>query len=43
VEIILHLMGYVGVPMARKALIVTRDVFAAVRAEEQAAQLAASS
>jgi 4-carboxymuconolactone decarboxylase len=34
VEIILHLMGYVGVPMARKALIVARDVFAQMRAAE---------
>jgi alkylhydroperoxidase/carboxymuconolactone decarboxylase family protein YurZ len=34
VEIILHLMGYVGVPLARQALIVARDVFAQMRAEE---------
>jgi 4-carboxymuconolactone decarboxylase len=38
VEIILHLMGYVGVPLARKALIVARDVFAQLRAEAAAEQ-----
>jgi len=35
VEIILHLMGYVGVPKARRALIVARDTFAAMRDESQ--------
>jgi alkylhydroperoxidase/carboxymuconolactone decarboxylase family protein YurZ len=37
VEIILHLMGYVGVPAARKALIVASKTFADVRAEGQSA------
>jgi 4-carboxymuconolactone decarboxylase len=35
VETILHLMGYVGVPLARQAMIVARDTFAEMRAEEQ--------
>lgn len=33
VEIILHLMGYVGVPLARKALITAKETFAEIRAE----------
>jgi alkylhydroperoxidase/carboxymuconolactone decarboxylase family protein YurZ len=33
-EVILHLMGYVGVPLARRALIKASETFAAIRAEE---------
>jgi 4-carboxymuconolactone decarboxylase len=33
VETILHLMGYVGVPLARQALITAKDTFAEIRAE----------
>lgn len=36
VEVLLHLMGYVGVPLARRALIVARDTFAALRTEAEA-------
>ncbi|OZF25676.1 hypothetical protein CH296_26535 [Rhodococcus sp. 14-2496-1d] len=32
-EVILHLMGYVGVPMARKALLVASKTFSDMRAE----------
>lgn len=35
VETILHLMGYVGVPLARQALIVAKETFAEMRAEAQ--------
>ncbi|MEN2738387.1 carboxymuconolactone decarboxylase family protein [Microbacterium sp. X-17] len=35
VEVILHLMGYVGVPSARRAMVVASRVFAEVRAEQQ--------
>ena len=35
VEIILHLMGYVGVPLARRALIKASEIFAAMRAEAE--------
>jgi 4-carboxymuconolactone decarboxylase len=35
VECIVHLTGYVGVPLARKALIVARQVFTEMRAEGQ--------
>ena len=34
VEVILHVMSYVGIPLARRAMIVARDVFAQMRAEE---------
>lgn len=37
-EIILHVMSYVGVPKARRALIVAKEVFAQMRAEELAQQ-----
>lgn len=33
VEVLLHLSGYVGVPLIREAMLVARDVFAEVRAE----------
>ena len=33
-EVILHLMGYIGVPQARRALLKASEVFAAIRAEE---------
>lgn len=33
VEVLLHLSGYVGVPLVREALLVARDVFAELRAE----------
>ena len=33
VEVLLHLTGYVGVPLARRALITARDTFAQLRAE----------
>ena len=33
VETIFHLMGYVGVPLARQALIVAKETFAELRAE----------
>jgi len=36
VEVILHLMSYVGVPLARRALITCKQVFADIRAEEAA-------
>ena len=36
VESILHLIGYVGVPLTRKALIVARQVFAEMNAEAAA-------
>jgi len=35
VETILHLMGYVGVPLARQALIVAKETFAEIRAEAE--------
>jgi len=37
VESFLHLIGYVGIPLVRKALIVARHVFAEMRAEEAGA------
>jgi 4-carboxymuconolactone decarboxylase len=33
VETILHLMGYVGVPLARRALIKASETFAVIRVE----------
>jgi 4-carboxymuconolactone decarboxylase len=36
-EVILHLMAYVGVPLARRALVVAKDVFAQMRAEGETA------
>ena len=33
VEVLLHLTGYVGVPLIREALLTARDVFAELRAE----------
>ena len=38
VESILHLIGYVGVPLTRKALIVARQVFVEMNAEAAAAK-----
>ena len=32
-EVLLHLMGYVGAPLVRDAMLVARDVFAEVRKE----------
>jgi 4-carboxymuconolactone decarboxylase len=32
-EVLLHLSGYVGVPLIREAMLVAKDVFADVRAE----------
>jgi 4-carboxymuconolactone decarboxylase len=37
VECMIHLTGYIGAPLVRKALIVARQVFAEMRAEQQAA------
>jgi len=37
VECVIHLTGYIGVPLVRKALIVATKVFAEMRAEDQAA------
>src|SRR5690348_1412872 len=37
VEAILHLLGYVGAPLVREALLVARETFAEVRAEKQGA------
>ena len=34
VEVLLHLSGYVGVPLVREALLVASKVFAEVRGEE---------
>jgi 4-carboxymuconolactone decarboxylase len=34
VEVMLHLMGYVGVPLVRKALLVASETFAALRADD---------
>ena len=33
VEVLIHMSGYVGVPIIREAMICARDVFAEVRAE----------
>jgi 4-carboxymuconolactone decarboxylase len=33
IEVLIHLSGYVGVPVIREALICARDVFAEVKAE----------
>ena len=33
VEVLLHLTGYVGVPLVREALLTAKEVFAALRAE----------
>jgi len=33
VEVLLHLSGYVGVPLVREALLTAKDVFAELRAE----------
>lgn len=33
VEVLLHLSGYVGVPLIREAMLVARDTFAEIRAE----------
>src|SRR5215210_5990192 len=33
VEVLLHLSGYVGVPLVREAMLVAKDVFAELRAE----------
>jgi 4-carboxymuconolactone decarboxylase len=35
-EVLLHLMGYVGAPLTRDAMLVARDVFAEVRKEAAA-------
>ena len=35
-EVLLHLMGYVGAPLVRDAMLVARDVFAEVRKEAAA-------
>ena len=35
VEAILHLLGYVGAPLVREALLVARETFAEMRAENQ--------
>jgi 4-carboxymuconolactone decarboxylase len=35
-EVLLHLMGYVGAPLIRDAMLVARDVFAEVRKEAAA-------
>src|SRR5690242_20987483 len=37
VEAILHLLGYVGAPLVREALLVARETFAEVRAEKKGA------
>jgi 4-carboxymuconolactone decarboxylase len=34
VEALLHLLGYVGAPLVREALIVTKEAFAEIRSEE---------
>ena len=36
VEAILHLLGYVGAPLVREALLVTKETFAEMRAEKPA-------
>ena len=36
IEVLLHLSGYVGVPLIREAMLVAKDVFADVRAKAQA-------
>jgi|SRR5271165_184902 len=36
VEVLLHLMGYVGVPLARHALIAAKETFKEMRAEAEA-------
>ena len=36
IECIIHLTGYIGVPLVRKALIVARQMFVEMRAEEAA-------
>jgi alkylhydroperoxidase/carboxymuconolactone decarboxylase family protein YurZ len=38
IEAMIHLVGYVGVPLVRKSLIVARGVFVDMRAEEAAAR-----
>ncbi|MET0568931.1 MAG: carboxymuconolactone decarboxylase family protein [Hyphomicrobiaceae bacterium] len=35
-EVLLHLSGYVGVPLIREAMLVAKDVFADVRAQPKA-------
>jgi 4-carboxymuconolactone decarboxylase len=35
-EVLLHLSGYVGVPLIREAMLVAKDVFADVRAKSKA-------
>ncbi len=35
VEVLLHLSGYVGVPLIREALLTAKDVFAEMRAERR--------
>lgn len=34
-EVLLHLSGYVGVPLVREAMLVAKDVFAAVKKEKE--------
>ena len=34
VEAILHLLGYVGAPLVREALLVAKETFAEIRAEK---------
>lgn len=36
IEVLLHLSGYVGVPLIREAMLVAKDVFADVRAKSKA-------
>lgn len=36
IEVLLHLSGYVGVPLIREAMLVAKDVFADVRAKAKA-------
>jgi 4-carboxymuconolactone decarboxylase len=35
VEVLLHLSGYVGVPLIREAMLVAKDVFADVRGKSK--------
>ena len=37
VEALLHLLGYIGAPLVREALLVTKETFAEMRAEKTAA------
>lgn len=36
VDVMLHLVGYIGVPLVRKSILVASEVFAAMQAEEAA-------